>query len=539
MGCAEPKDKQANFADKNDLSSIAKVNKENILGERQGDVTTMPTGEELNEATSGEIVSAGYSLTLRLRIQNRPGGFASVVNFLAEQGASLAEVTLLSSSFEHTVRDVTLLCRSEKHRDIILRSLSTLALVKLLGWQDDTFAIHAGGKLFVQPREKLATRDDLARAYTPGVARICRAIADEPDRVFTHTIKRNAVAVISDGSAVLGLGNIGPSAALPVMEGKAVLFKQFAGVDAYPICLTTQDVDEIVDTVVRISPGFGGINLEDISAPRCFEIENRLSKLLDIPVFHDDQHGTAVVVLAGLYNALKIVGKKLEELKVVLSGFGAGGVAITRILLEVGVKNIIPCDSLGVVYRGRTKGMNAVKEEVIQNTNPDNIKGALSDALRGADVFIGVSQPGTVTAEDVRSMNRDPVVFALANPIPEILPSAIRGIARIIATGRSDYANQINNVLCFPGIFRGALDCFARDITPAMKHAAAKAIADSVLPADLHEEYIIPDSLDVAVTERVAAAVQKAARNDGVARVERFPISSLAGRHNPLEWQQS
>lgn len=490
-----------------------------------------PMASEL-EATNGEMVSAGFSITVRLKIKNRPGGFASVVGSFADNGASLAEVTLLSSNFEHTIRDVTLLCRSEEHRDKILYSISKLDLVSLIEWQDDTFAAHLGGKLVVEPTQRLVTRDDLARAYTPGVARVCRSIAAEPARVWTHTIKRNAVAVVTDGSAVLGLGNIGPAAAMPVMEGKAVLFKQFAGVDAYPICLATQDVEEIIDTVVRISPGFGGINLEDISAPRCFEIERRLNDLLDIPVFHDDQHGTAVVVLAGLFNALKVVGKRIEDLKVVISGFGAGGVAITRILLEVGVKNIIPCDSIGAVYRGRTAGMNAVKEEVIAQTNPDNLQGTLGNAMRGADVFIGVSQPGTVTPADVRGMAKDAIVFALANPIPEILPSSIRGIARIVATGRSDYANQINNVLCFPGIFRGALDCFATSITPAMKQAAARAIADSISAEQLHEDFIIPDSLDVSVTDSVATAVRLAAIADGVARPEQFPIVKLEDRHN-------
>jgi malate dehydrogenase (oxaloacetate-decarboxylating) len=379
-------------------------------------------------------------------------------------------------------------------------------------WQDDTFAMHAGGKLNVVPKHTLRTTDELSRAYTPGVARVCTAIHRNPEDAYPYTIKSNTVAVISDGSAVLGLGNIGPRAALPVMEGKAVLFRQFAGINAFPICLDTQNTEEIIATIKNIAPVFGGINLEDISAPRCFEIEERLGQELDIPVFHDDQHGTAVVVLAGLMNALKLVGKRMDQITVVVNGFGAGGVACTRLMLDAGVKKIIPCDTAGTVYRGRTENMNAVKTQLSQITNLENVKGSVADALRGADVFVGVSQPGAITPAMVKTMAKDPIVFALANPIPEIMPTEIQGIARIIATGRSDYANQVNNVLCFPGIFKGALECRARKITTTMKLAAAEAIAGEVSENELRETYIIPGIFksDVAtkVAERVKAAVK-------------------------------
>lgn len=480
--------------------------------------------------------SAGFSITLRLRIENRPGAFAQVSQLIANLGASLAEVSLLSSTFDFTTRDVTVSCQSEDHAYRVKLAIDSLAVASVIEWQDDTFAVHAGGKLTVTPRDTLRNSDDLSRAYTPGVARVCQAIHREPELAHQLTIKRNSVAVISDGSAVLGLGNIGPEAAMPVMEGKAVLFKQFADIDAYPICLNTQDIDELVRVIALLSPGFGGINLEDISAPRCFEVERRLQELLDIPIFHDDQHGTAVVVLAGLINAMKIVGKKLSDLKVVINGFGAGGVACTRILLEAGVKNIIPCDSTGAVYRGRANNMNPVKEEVVALTNPDNIQGSVADALRGADVFIGVSQPKAISREMVATMAKDAVVFALANPIPEILPAEINDIVRIVATGRSDYANQINNVLCFPGIFRGALDCHAPRITGLMKIAAAHAIAESVASTELCEECIVPPVFAPGVADRVAAKVRECAISEGIARPEKRNISRLIGRHHPAHW---
>jgi malate dehydrogenase (oxaloacetate-decarboxylating) len=467
------------------------------------------------ESTSSNGVSekpsAGFSVTVRLRIENRPGSFARVAQASADSHASLAEVALVSSDFDFNVRDVTINCRSEEHSRELLKQIESLAGVFIERWQDDTFAMHAAGKLNVVPKQTLRTTDQLSRAYTPGVARVCTAIHRKPEDAYAYTIKANTVAVISDGSAVLGLGNIGPRAALPVMEGKAVLFKQFAGIDAFPICLDTQDTEEIISTIKNIAPVFGGINLEDISAPRCFEIEKRLSEELDIPIFHDDQHGTAVVVLAGLMNALKIVGKPLEKITVVINGFGAGGVACTRLLLDAGVKNIIPCDTAGTVYRGRKENMNAVKQELSMITNLEHVKGSVADALKGADVFVGVSQPGAITPADVKTMAKDPIVFALANPIPEIMPTDIKGIARIIATGRSDYANQVNNVLCFPGIFKGALACRARAITTEMKLAAAKAIASEVSAAELREDYIIPGIFKSDIASKVAEQVKAVA----------------------------
>jgi malate dehydrogenase (oxaloacetate-decarboxylating) len=464
-----------------------------------------------SSSESTEKPSAGFSITVRLKLENRPGSFARITQLSAETRASLAEVTLISSDFDFNVRDVTINCRSEQHSRDLLRQIEALPGVVIERWQDDTFAMHAGGKLHVVPKHILSTTDELSRAYTPGVARVCTAIHRNPEDVYPYTIKSNTVAVISDGSAVLGLGNIGPRAALPVMEGKAVLFRQFAGINAFPICLDTQDTEEIIKTIKHIAPVFGGINLEDISAPRCFEIEERLSQELDIPVFHDDQHGTAVVVVAGLMNALKLVGKRMDQITVVVNGFGAGGVACTRLMLDAGVKNIIPCDTAGTVYRGRTENMNAVKTQLSQITNLENVKGTVADALRGADVFVGVSQPGAITPAMVKTMAREPIVFALANPIPEIMPTEIQGIARVIATGRSDYANQVNNVLCFPGIFKGALECRARKITTTMKLAAAEAIASEVPEKDLRETYIIPGIFksDVAakVAEKVKAAV--------------------------------
>jgi malate dehydrogenase (oxaloacetate-decarboxylating) len=458
-----------------------------------------------------EKPSAGFSITVRLRIENRPGSFARVAQLCADSHASLAEVALVSSDFDFNLRDVTINCRSEEHSKELVKRLADLPGVFVERWQDDTFAMHSGGKLNVIPKHTLRTTDELSRAYTPGVARVCTAIHRNPEDVYPYTIKSNTVAVISDGSAVLGLGNIGPRAALPVMEGKAVLFRQFAGINAFPICLDTQDTEEIIATIRNIAPVFGGINLEDISAPRCFEIEERLSQELDIPVFHDDQHGTAVVVVAGLINALKLIGKRMDQVTVVVNGFGAGGVACTRLMLEAGIKNIIPCDTAGTVYKGRSENMNEVKRQLSEVTNINGVKGSVADALRGADIFVGVSQPGAINAEMVKTMAKDPIVFALANPIPEIMPTEIEGIARIIATGRSDYANQVNNVLCFPGIFKGALESRARRITTEMKLAAAQAIAAEVSDAELREDYIIPGIFKSDIAAKVAAKVKAAA----------------------------
>jgi malate dehydrogenase (oxaloacetate-decarboxylating) len=471
----------------------------------------------LNEQIqSKEKPSAGFSVTVRVKIENRPGGLARVLDVFARSEASLAEVSLVSSDFNHTTREITVSCKSEEHSRDLIDAIPNIPGVELLFWQDDTYAMHRGGKLTVQPKMFLHTTDELSRAYTPGVARVCSTIHKDPESAYLHTIKGKCVAVVTDGSAVLGLGNIGPRAALPVMEGKAVLFKQFGDVEAFPICLDTQDTEEIIQTVKNISPVFGGVNLEDISAPRCFEIETRLQEELDIPIFHDDQHGTAVVVLAGLLNALKIVGKDIGSIKVVVNGFGAGGVACTRLMMLAGVRNVVACDTAGIVYKGRPNNMNSVKEELAEITNIDHQKGSLADAMRGADVFIGVSVPGGVTPSMVKSMNRDPIVFALANPVPEILPGEIEGIARVIATGRSDYANQVNNVLCFPGIFKGALACRAREITAGMKIAAARGIAECVSDNELREDYIIPGVFKVDVASKVAELVEHTARKEGV-----------------------
>ncbi len=374
------------------------------------------------------------------------------------------------------------------------------------------------GKITVVSKVKVETRDDLSLAYTPGVAEPCRKIHGNKENVYKYTSKGNLVAVVTDGSAVLGLGDIGPMAGMPVMEGKAILFKEFADVDAFPILVDSKDVDEIVNAVKLIAPTFGGINLEDIGAPRCFEVEEKLKKLVDIPVFHDDQHGTAIVVLAGVINALKVVDKKLEDIKVVVNGAGAAGTAITKLLLLSGVKNLIACDKVGILYRG-IEGVDDAKKELAKVTNPDNIQGTLADALVGADVFIGVSAPGMVSQDMVRSMNKDSILFAMANPTPEIMPDEAKAAgARVIGTGRSDFPNQINNVLAFPGIFRGALDVRAKEINEKMKIAAAYAIAEYIKDEELNENNVIPSALDKNVATKVAEAIAKAARESGVAR---------------------
>ncbi len=418
-------------------------------------------------------------------------------------------------------RDVTIDCRNEEHAKEILNAVRKVEGVRLISWSDRVFLMHLGGKIRIENKIPVNNRNALSMAYTPGVARVCMDIAEDRDKAFNLTIKQNTVAVVSDGTAVLGLGDIGPEAAMPVMEGKAMLFKEFGGVDAFPICLATKDPQEIIDTVKRISPGFGGINLEDISAPRCFEIEERLKKDLDIPVFHDDQHGTAVVTLAALKNALKIVDKKLQDLKVVISGVGAAGVACARIMLNAGIEQIIGVDRSGTIYRGRKEHMNYMKDWFAEHTNPERVKGDLGEAIRGADLFLGVSAPGILKPEHLQSMARDPIVFAMANPVPEIMPEEAEPYVRIMATGRSDYPNQINNVLCFPGLFRGCLDVRARDITEEMKLAAADAIASIITEDELSEEYIIPSVFDRRVAKAVATAVGKAAFDVGSARRSR------------------
>lgn len=376
------------------------------------------------------------------------------------------------------------------------------------------------GKIEVIATAPVKTKEELSLAYTPGVAQPCLEIQKDIGKSYTLTRRHNMCLVVTDGSAVLGLGNIGPEAGMPVMEGKCVLFKEFGGVDAFPLCIKSQDVDTIVDTIYQISGSFGGVNLEDISAPRCFEIEKKLKERCDIPIFHDDQHGTAVITLAGLMNALKVVNKRMDEIKVVINGAGAAAIAICKLLIANGLKNVVLCDRNGAIYEGREKGMNAVKEEMAQITNPEKKKGMLADVLFGADVFIGVSAPGAVTTEMVKTMNRDAIIFACANPTPEIFPEdALAGGAAVIATGRSDFPNQINNVLAFPGIFRGAFDVRARDINNEMKIAAANALADLISKEELRADYIIPAAFDERVGAAVSAAVAQAARKSGVARI--------------------
>jgi malate dehydrogenase (oxaloacetate-decarboxylating) len=465
--------------------------------------------------------SASYSLTVRLSITNRPGMLGRVAMAIGEAGGDIGAVDLVESSRDRIVRDITINARDSTHGQSVVARLRQTAGVRVVNVSDRTFLMHLGGKIEVQSKVPIRTRDDLSMAYTPGVARVCLAIRDDRQRAFSLTMKHNTVAVVTDGSAVLGLGDIGPEAALPVMEGKAMLFKQFAGVDAMPICLATKDPDKIVETVKYLAPGFGGINLEDIGAPRCFEIEERLRKELDIPVFHDDQHGTAVVVLASLLNALRIVKKSLRSLRVVVTGVGAAGTATIKILQSSGVRDIIGVDEHGTIYRGRPKGLDFMKRWVASTTNPRRVKGGLGEAMRRADVFIGLSVPGILAVRDVKRMARDPIVFAMANPVPEIQPEDAGPYVRVMATGRSDYPNQINNVLCFPGFFRGLLNSRARTVNDEMKLAAARALAGCVTRSELSEEYIIPSVFNKAVAPAVATGVARAAWETGAARRRR------------------
>jgi len=470
-------------------------------------------------------LSASYSITMRVEIQNRPGMLGRITSTIGQAGGDIGAVDIAGFGKDTILRDITVDARDETHEKRIAAAVGRLRGVTVQSVSDRTFAAHLGGKIEVRAKAPIKTRNDLSMVYTPGVARVCMAIHDDPRKAHQLTIKKNTVAVITDGSAVLGLGNIGPAAALPVMEGKAALFKEFAGVDAFPLCLATQDVDEIVRTTKLVAPVFGGINLEDISAPRCFEIEERLQQELDIPVFHDDQHGTAVVVLAALLNALRIVKKNLKDCKIVVSGIGAAGVACTRILLAMGARNIIGLDTKGILSRGRKEGMNPIKDWYAQATNPRNVSGGILEAARGADMFLGVSGPGTLSLKAVKAMAKNPIVFAMANPVPEIMPEAAAPYVRVMATGRSDYPNQINNVCCFPGFFRGLLDARASHVTEAMKIAAARAIAGLVGPRELGEEYITPSVFDARVAPAVAAAVAEAARKTGAAHRTRRSVA--------------
>jgi malate dehydrogenase (oxaloacetate-decarboxylating) len=463
--------------------------------------------------------SAQFSATLRVHLANRPGAFASLAAVVAEHDALLDAIDLVRAEDKTKVRDVTILASDAEHIDRIVEAIRELDGIYVEHVSDRTFLLHLGGKLEVVPKLPVKTRDDLSMAYTPGVARVSHAIADDPSKVWSLTIKQNTVAVVSDGSAVLGLGNVGAEAALPVMEGKAVLLKEFAGVDAFPICLDTQDPDEIVRTVQALAPVFGGINLEDIASPHCFEIERRLQESLDIPVFHDDQHGTAIVVLAGVLNALRVVGKSLADARIVITGIGAAGISVTKMLLAAGATDVVGCDLHGVVDLDYP-ALDAVKREYAELTNPRHVKGIANDALEGADVYIGVSVPGAVSADAIRTMAPDAIVFAMANPNPEVLPEEIEGDVAVIATGRSDYPNQINNVLAFPGVFRGALDVRASTINREMELAAAHAIASVVEPDHLSADYVIPSVFNKDVAPAVAHAVSGAAVRTGVARRE-------------------
>jgi len=466
--------------------------------------------------------SAQFSLVIRVRIAHRPGMLGRVATAIGEAGGTIGSVDLISVEGAELLRDITVDAAGEEHGAAIAAAIDTVEGAEVIDRTDRTFLMHLGGKIEQRNKQALRTRDDLSMAYTPGVARVCTAIAQDRDKAFQYTIKRNTVAVVSDGSAVLGLGDIGPEAAMPVMEGKAMLFKEFGGVDAFPLCLDTKDPETIIATVKSVAPTFGGINLEDISAPRCFEIEERLKAELDIPVFHDDQHGTAVVVLAALLNATKLIGKRLEDLHVLVVGLGAAGVATAKILLAAGVTHVIGCDSRGALHTDREDyrdgSMTAVKRWFAESTNPERRAGGPADVIDGADLFVGLSGARVMPAEALARMNRDAMVFAMANPNPEVTPEEAAPYARIIATGRSDYPNQINNVLCFPGIFRGALDAGAMTITEGMKLAAAEAIASAVHEDELSADYIVPSVFNKQVVELVAAGVAKAAADEGVLR---------------------
>ncbi|MBS1233334.1 MAG: Malate dehydrogenase (oxaloacetate decarboxylating) [Nitrospirae bacterium] len=465
--------------------------------------------------------SPSYSITVRLEIANQVGMFGKIATTIGETAGDIGAVDIVRAGKGFMVRDFTINARDEAHEKEIVDAIRKISGVRVIHVTDRTFLQHLGGKIEIHPKVPVKNRNDLSRIYTPGVARVCSAIWKESEKAYRFTIKRNTVGIITDGSAVLGLGNIGPLAALPVMEGKAMLFKEFAHIDAFPICLATTDTEEIIQTVKNIAPVFGGINLEDISAPRCFEIEGRLKSELDIPVFHDDQHGTAVVTLAALLNAVTLVGKNIVELKVVISGAGAAGTACCRIMKEVGISNIIVCDREGIIYRGRQRNMNQAKLWIAENTNPETIHGRLRDAMDKADVFIGVSVPGILSVSDIKRMSSNPIVFALANPEPEIAPEEASSFVRILATGRSDYPNQINNMLCFPGLFRGLLDSRAKAVNEEIKLAAANAIASCVDQRDLSEDYIVPSIFDRKVVAAVTAAVVDTAVRTGVSGKER------------------
>ena len=481
--------------------------------------------------------SPSYSVTIRLRYPDKPGQLGRITSAIGGADGLIGAVDIVSVEGNSITRDVTVNATNVEHSGQIVECVRSIEGVEVIRVADRTFHLHLGGKIEIRSKVAVKTRDDLSMAYTPGVARVCQAICSDPEMAFSLTMRGNTVAVITDGSAVLGMGNIGARAALPVMEGKSLLFKEFSGVDAFPICLDTQDVDRIVDTCTYLAPTFGGINLEDISSPRCVEIEERLAAKLEIPVFHDDQHGTAIVVMAALRGALRVVSKQPFNVHVTISGAGAAGIAIAKVLLSQGFGQIIVCDRSGAIHRGRTVNMNASKQWVAENTNHDLIQGSLNEAIAGADVFIGVSGPHVLTVRHIQRMAHDPIVFALANPDPEIDPEDAQQYVRVMATGRSDYANQINNVLCFPGFFRGLLDVRAQKVVPEMHVAAAEAIANVISENELRPDYIIPSVFDRRVVQAVAAAVSQTAIQTGVAPSSQSRSTVLKPSTHPLRSQ--
>ncbi|GAC1316264.1 MAG: malate oxidoreductase [Thermoleophilaceae bacterium] len=466
--------------------------------------------------------SAQFSLTLRVELARRPGILGQLATAIGAAGGAIGAIDIIEQGDLTATREITVDSTDREHGAAIISAVQAVEGARLVEATDRTLELHRGGKLYTGLKTPIRSRDDLSMAYTPGVARVCLEIEADPEKAWEYTIKKNSVAVVSDGTAVLGLGDIGPEAAMPVMEGKAVLFKEFAGVDAFPLCLDTKDPDAIVETVRLIAPTFGGINLEDISSPRCFEIENRLIEDLDIPVFHDDQHGTAIVVLAALLNACRLTGRRIEDLEVAMAGAGAAGVAVAKILMSSGVRSIVACDRFGAIHSGRDDfqdgSMNAPKTWLAEHTNGERIGGSPAEILGGRDLFVGLSGPGLFGAEDLKRMNRDPFVFAMANPNPEVRPEDAAPFVRVMATGRSDYPNQINNVLAFPGVFRGALDVRAPRITEEMKVAAAHGIAGVVAEDELSEDYIVPSVFNRDVSHAVARAVAEEAVASGIAR---------------------
>ncbi len=462
--------------------------------------------------------SPSYSITIRAEIDNRVGMFARIATAISEAGGDLGSVDIVRIEKGKIIRDITVNARNEAHEKQIVNAIKKISGVNVVRVFDRTFSAHIGGKIEIHNKYPVRDRNDLSKVYTPGVARVCNDIYLHREHAYRYTIKGNSVAIVSDGTAVLGLGNIGPEAALPVMEGKAMIFKEFASIDAFPVVMYSKDPYDIVKAVESMSATFGGINLEDIKAPECFYIERQLRERLDIPVIHDDQHGTAVVVLAALINVGRLYRKDIRKFRVLISGAGAAGTATARLLYSYGLKDIVVCDSAGAIYRGRRKNMNKYKKELAAITNPEEFKGTIHQVIQGRDVFIGLSRPDILRVDDIKGMSKNPVIFALANPDPEISPEDALPYARVIATGRSDYPNQINNMLSFPGIFRGLLDVRAKGINDEVKIAAAKAIAYSVDKAQLHEDYIIPSIFNKKVTANVAHAVSETAKKTGLAR---------------------